>query len=194
MLRAVITRGLSTTARGRSSTLSTTLGRTGCLATRAFATFEESGLDKPSKSDDETFVRTPFIGDGYFQDEMGELFEFTVKIGDKVAVDDTVAVARRRRRGEASVEASRASSRASGTHGGAACDLTLRGGVTSPRARERPQCRRRSWTRTRLASTSARRSRERSSGSSWSRETRFVRSAIVLSPTRNSRRYLRRTQ
>ena len=34
-------------------------------------------------------MRTPYVGDGYFQDEMGELYEFTVAIGDVVAVDQT---------------------------------------------------------------------------------------------------------
>ena len=29
-------------------------------------------------------MRTPFIGDGYFNDEMGELFEYTVAVGDVV--------------------------------------------------------------------------------------------------------------
>mmetsp|Transcript_21224 Transcript_21224/g.63348 ORF Transcript_21224/g.63348 Transcript_21224/m.63348 type:complete len:132 (-) Transcript_21224:35-430(-) len=59
---------------------------------RSFGTFQDSGLEAPTKRDDETFVRTPFIGDGYFQEEMGELFEFTVQPGDSVAADDTVAV------------------------------------------------------------------------------------------------------
>ncbi|KAH8057356.1 hypothetical protein JL722_7014 [Aureococcus anophagefferens] len=37
-------------------------------------------------------VRTPFIGDNIFHAEMGELYEFTVAVGDVVAADDTIAV------------------------------------------------------------------------------------------------------
>ena len=37
-------------------------------------------------------VQTPFIGDNIFHAEMGELYEFTVAVGDVVAADDTVAV------------------------------------------------------------------------------------------------------
>ena len=37
-------------------------------------------------------MRTPFIGDNIFHEEMGELYEFTVKVGDTVQVDDTVAI------------------------------------------------------------------------------------------------------
>ena len=59
---------------------------------RPLATFDESGQQQPTKNANETFVRTPFIGDGYFNDEMGELFEYTVAVGDSVAADDTVAV------------------------------------------------------------------------------------------------------
>ena len=59
---------------------------------RHLATFDESGQQQPTKNANETFVRTPFIGDGYFNDEMGELFEYTVAVGDSVAADDTVAV------------------------------------------------------------------------------------------------------
>ena len=51
-----------------------------------------SHVQQPTKNANETFVRTPFIGDGYFNDEMGELFEYTVQVGDSVAADDTVAV------------------------------------------------------------------------------------------------------
>lgn len=61
-------------------------------APRGLATFDESGLDKPTKEAGETWVRTPFIGDGYFPHEMGELFEYTVKVGDVVVADDTVGV------------------------------------------------------------------------------------------------------
>ena len=61
-------------------------------APRTLATFDESGQQQPTKNANETFVRTPFIGDGYFNDEMGELFEYTVQVGDSVAADDTVAV------------------------------------------------------------------------------------------------------
>ena len=43
-----------------------------------FATFDETGQQQPTKNANETFVRTPFIGDGYFNDEMGELYEYTV--------------------------------------------------------------------------------------------------------------------
>ena len=57
-----------------------------------FATFDETGQQQPTKEANETFVRTPFIGDGYFNDEMGELYEYTVQVGDSVAADDTVAV------------------------------------------------------------------------------------------------------
>ena len=61
-------------------------------APRTLATFDETGQQQPTKEANETFVRTPFIGDGYFNDEMGELFEYTVQVGDSVAADDTVAV------------------------------------------------------------------------------------------------------
>ena len=63
-----------------------------CAAPRPFATFDETGQQQPTKEANETFVRTPFIGDGYFNDEMGELYEYTVQVGDSVAADDTVAV------------------------------------------------------------------------------------------------------
>ena len=59
---------------------------------RTLATFDETGQQQPTKEANETFVRTPFIGDGYFNDEMGELYEYTVAVGDSVAADDTVAV------------------------------------------------------------------------------------------------------
>ena len=49
-----------------------------------FATFDETGQQQPTKNANETFVRTPFIGDGYFNDEMGELYEYTVAVGDSV--------------------------------------------------------------------------------------------------------------
>ena len=61
-------------------------------APRYLATFDETGQQPPTKEANETFVRTPFIGDGYFNDEMGELYEYTVAVGDSVAADDTVAV------------------------------------------------------------------------------------------------------
>ena len=61
-------------------------------ARRTMATFDETGQQPPTKEANETFVRTPFIGDGYFNDEMGELYEYTVAVGDSVAADDTVAV------------------------------------------------------------------------------------------------------
>ena len=38
---------------------------------RTLATFDETGQQQPTKNANETFVRTPFIGDGYFNDEMG---------------------------------------------------------------------------------------------------------------------------
>ena len=59
---------------------------------RTLATFDETGQQQPTKNANETFVRTPFIGDGYFNDEMGELFEYTVAVGDVVTADDTVAI------------------------------------------------------------------------------------------------------
>ena len=49
---------------------------------RPLATFDESGQQQPTKNANETFVRTPYIADGYFNDEMGELFEYTVQVGD----------------------------------------------------------------------------------------------------------------
>jgi multidrug efflux pump subunit AcrA (membrane-fusion protein) len=45
----------------------------------------------PEKAADEHFVTTPYIGEGYFIDEMGEIAEFLVKEGDHVKVDQTVA-------------------------------------------------------------------------------------------------------
>ena len=66
--------------------------RAKAAAPRTMATFDETGQQQPTKEANETFVRTPFIGDGYFNDEMGRLYEYTVQVGDSVAADDTVAV------------------------------------------------------------------------------------------------------
>ena len=44
-------------------------------------------------------MRTPYVGDGYFQDEMGELYEYTVEEGEFVNVDDTARAGVRGRGG-----------------------------------------------------------------------------------------------
>ncbi|KAJ1462913.1 hypothetical protein M885DRAFT_504354 [Pelagophyceae sp. CCMP2097] len=57
-------------------------------ARRAMASY--AGV-MPDKAPEEHFVTTPYIGEGYFIDEMGEIAEFLVKEGDHVEVDQTVA-------------------------------------------------------------------------------------------------------
>uniref|UniRef100_A0A7S2B9T3 Lipoyl-binding domain-containing protein n=1 Tax=Octactis speculum TaxID=3111310 RepID=A0A7S2B9T3_9STRA len=59
---------------------------------RNFATFQTSNLPAPEKESNEIFIRTPFVGDGLFQHEMGVIGELLVKVGDTVKVDETVAV------------------------------------------------------------------------------------------------------
>ena len=91
-MQALLRRAPRLAMRAPRATKPTTMGAPRGAAPRPFATFDETGQQQPTKEANETFVRTPFIGDGYFNDEMGELYEYTVAVGDSVAADDTVAV------------------------------------------------------------------------------------------------------
>lgn len=55
-------------------------------------TFEAAGRTKPDLAEGEVFINTPFIGDGTFPDEMGQVEEYFVKVGDEVRADQTIAV------------------------------------------------------------------------------------------------------